>query len=175
MTDTPDDEFYRRAAAALERASEAAEDQVHATDNLAHEISAALEAIDDVLPNFPTRAEVDRRRRTTVVRMAFAGVWLVLAANLVNAQYVKACSPGARASRVADVLVDGRPTLERLRAESTRDLPAWCDSLDPLYAHDPAGEFPTPENVVGMALYAGFAVVTIAAVRPHRTKETPVD
>lgn len=169
----PDDaeaeQFYRRAGRALRRAARASEERVHAIDNLAAEINLANETIEQLLPQLPTRDEVDRHRRTAIIRVLVACVWLVIAAGFVSDEHVEHCSPGARTAGIAkELLAEPVPDLVKLRAAGRRPVPAWCDVVVPTHAHQPLARWPSTGNEVGAAGYLALAVGSALVVIRRR-------
>lgn len=133
------------------------------------EIMSELRAIRSELVVRPTRTEQTARRRASVVLLVALGFMALM----VNDKHVNACSPGARSVAAVEYLSSVAPedySDQRLRELLNRDLPATCDVTYPVEDHNSEG-WPTPANLLGLALYLGLFVVLFFWMRDPLRRE----
>lgn len=176
MADLPaerqtDEEFYREATRVLGELAAKAGTKLEVWDDLGEELSTTrttLERIERSLSYFALEEDVTRRRQLSLVRVIFLIMWVAIMMMGITTAKVEACSPGARAEDVMLVFLEEEVDIERLRDTARKPAPGWCDVAFPVAAHSLGSEWPTHENVMGLALYGAFAGLTVYIVRPRR-------
>lgn len=106
------------------------------------------------------RAEQHRERRVRMMGVAAGGLTLLAA----HDEHIEHCSPGARATRAIDELIEHPPAAghtpperQKLFEEAYNHAPTWCDVTFPAHTHD-GGMWPSAENLAG-----GLLIVTVIA------------
>lgn len=126
----------------------------------------SMATVDDVRAGMGTVVrDTGARRHLTVLRLGLAVVWLVIASGWVVTEHVEHCSPGSKAQRVTQGILDPDVSVARLRALARQAPPAWCDVSMPFIAHAPLADWPSSANVLGAAMYAVAMAGTLVVVR----------
>lgn len=135
-------------------------------------ILASLKGVDDRMRTIqrqiatrPSRDEVAGKRRVTALLVI---VLLVVSVQAIDSLAVH-CTPGERADRIADELLDEDVSLDSMREIARQERHALCDVALPARAHSPGGDWPTAGNLLGLAVYGiALANALVWARRPGR-------